>query len=229
MHTSFSSWLLPYFPSFGLKRTNKPSIFKFSEECFPSSWFLNAFKWKKELKIGCCLGDLQALWNYCFSASWTQWLTVPPPDSQLVGLGWDSAVQYYLSLFFFMSFTTEWKLELIFHGLVVLHSYSVPAEFMHFANNIYSPFSFSTPGLYGILVFMLLALPHICLTLIRSDQLAKLEYKKAFCRWGPVVISNWCIVWEPNPICPLAVGPAAPYPPHRGRFFSLGIIDSLAW
>lgn len=79
MHTSFSLWPLPYFPSFGLKRTNKPSIFKFSEECFPSSWFSNAFKWKKELKTVCCLGDLQALWNYCFSASQTPWLTVPYP------------------------------------------------------------------------------------------------------------------------------------------------------
>lgn len=151
------------------------------------------------------------------------------PRQPTCWLGLGQCCSILLESFFFMSFTTEWKLELIFHGLVVLHSYSVPAEFMHFANNIYSPFSFSTPGLYGILVFMLLALPHICLTLIRSDQLAKLEYKKAFCRWGPVVISNWCIVWEPNPICPLAVGPAAPYPPHRGRFFSLGIIDSLAW
>ena len=69
---------LPYFPSFGLEGTNKPSIFTFSEDCFPSSCCLNAFKWKRELKTGCCLGDLQALWNYCFSASQAQWLTVPP-------------------------------------------------------------------------------------------------------------------------------------------------------
>lgn len=89
-HTSFSLWPLPYFPSFGRKRTNKPSIFKFSEERFPSSLFSNAFKWKKGVKTGCCLGDLQALWNYCFSASWTQWLTVPHPreTSSWHWLGW---------------------------------------------------------------------------------------------------------------------------------------------
>lgn len=66
MRTSFSLCPLPYFPSFGLKRTNKPSIFRFSEDRFPSSCCSNAFKWKEELRTGCCLGDLQALWNDCF-------------------------------------------------------------------------------------------------------------------------------------------------------------------
>lgn len=108
MHTSFSLWPQPYFPSFGLKRTNKPSIFKFSEECFPSSWFLNAFKWKKELKTDCCWGDLQALWNYCFSASQTQWLAVLPPDSQTAGIGQDDAVQNCLNLFFFLNVSYHW-------------------------------------------------------------------------------------------------------------------------
>lgn len=102
MHTSFSLWPQPYFPSSGLKKTNKPSIFKFSEECFPSSWFSNAFKWKKKnwkqaaVWVICKLSEITVFLLHRLS----DWQCLPP-DSQTAGIGQDDVARNCSSFFFF--------------------------------------------------------------------------------------------------------------------------------
>lgn len=213
MHTSFSLWPQPYFPSFGLKKTNKP-IFKFSEKCFPSSWFLNAFKWKKRtenrLLFGWFASSLKLLF-FCFRDS-----VIDSTFSQIVkqlALARMMPFKIAQSSFFFLNVSYYWmQTRINFSWLMVFHSYSVPAEFMNFANNNHSPFFFFLPPLVSqeFQFFMLLALPHVWFILIRADQLVNLEHKQTLCRWAPVVIvGDWCIGLElrfqHSPFCPLPV------------------------
>lgn len=144
MHTSFSLWPQPYFPSFSLKKTNKP-IFKFSEKCFPSSWFLNAFKWKKRtenrLLFGWFASSLKLLF-FCFRDS-----VIDSTFFQIVKqLAMTRMMPFKIAVFFFYFFLNVsyyWmQTRINLSWLMVFHSYSVPAEFMNFANNIHSPFFF---------------------------------------------------------------------------------------